>query len=264
MASLSSGDEAAQPAGGNDAAVKLDRHGNPVGEDLGLAAEQPGSILIYCAKDWAKQIFHDDTPTWAALRKAGFELEFVQGKFPRDKLKEVDQLWLFSSQERDARRVKDDDYTAIVEFVERGGGLYLLSDNDGFTHESNELVGRMFGSYVRGNYKGQHVIAVRREALTSEMRSRYGAEHEGANHALLKGINFLYEGFSISHIGRCSLLETVVAASDGKPLVAVPAESKLKVVVDCGYTRYMRDKREQAAGSTRFAQNIAAYLTGDR
>jgi hypothetical protein len=250
---------------GNDSALNLDQFGNPAGDGLGLECDKPGTILIYCAsRSWAKQIFPEDTPAWVALRANEFKLEFAQGNFPREKLEEVDQLWLFSSQKHDARRVSAQDYAAIVEFAQRRKGLYLLADNDGFTHESNELVGRMFGSYVRGDYKGQKLLAVSRPNVTPELQSRYGAEYEVPDHVLLKDISFLYEGISISHIGPSSDLETAITASDGQALVAVATKSHMSVVIDCGFTRYMRDHRDKAAGSTRFAQNVASYLMGRR
>jgi hypothetical protein len=260
-------DRQAERGSGSDAPIYgLDRYGNPTGEGLGLAPDKlQGTILAYCASsDWAKQIFHKDAPVWAALRAKGFKLEFAQGRFPRDRLEEVDQLWLFSSQKRDASRVREADYAAIVAFVERGKGLYLLSDNDDFTYESNELVGRMFGSYVRSNYEGKKVLAVTRPTVTAAMRSRYRADYTVADHALLRDINFLYEGITVSHVGPHRYLATAVAASDGQTLVAVPADGKKNVVIDCGLTRYLRDHRDKAVGAPRFAQNVAAYLMGKR
>ena len=90
------------------------------------------------------------------------------------------------------------------------------------------------------------------------------ATHEVDDHPLLKGINFIYEGATISHIQPCKELETVLTASDGQILAAVPTARRQNVVVDCGFTRYFRDYVTKTAGTVRYGTNVAAYLMGKR
>ena len=54
---------------------------------------------------------------------------------------------------------------------------------------------------------------------------------------------------TISHIEPNSTLSTVLIASDGQALSAVPRDTRLKVVVDCGFTRYYVQYVNETAGT---------------
>src|SRR6185312_3406645 len=93
-------------------------------------------------------------------------------------------------------------------------------------------------------------------------------DYELPDHPLLKGVNFVYEGITISNVSAADGLEAVMQASDGKTVVAVSTRPGRRVGIDCGFTRYLYGPREEhhfitkTAGSARLAQNLAAYLAG--
>ena len=80
------------------------------------------------------------------------------------------------------------------------------------------------------------------------------------DHPLLTGLNFFWEGITISHVVTTDKLETAVLASDGKCLIAVSKVPKQRVVIDCGWTRYYPMFINKTAGTVRLAENVAAYL----
>jgi hypothetical protein len=157
-------------------------------------------------------------------------------------------------------------YRAIIDFVKAGKGLCLLSDDEPFTVESNELARRLFGVGVGGNYVADKVAVVRGRKLTAEDVRKFGGGYEVDDHPLLTGVNFLFEGITVSNVGESDKLEVALKASDGKPLIAVSKVPGMRVVVDCGFTRYCHGPTERTsyiqktAGTVRLGQNIAAFL----
>jgi hypothetical protein len=157
-------------------------------------------------------------------------------------------------------------YRAIVDFVKSGKGLCLLADDEPFTTEANELAKRLFGSGVSGNYLADRVAYVRDHGLTPGDVKKFGGQFEVEHHALLTGVNFLFEGITVSHIAKSEKLDVALKASDGKTLIAVSNVSGQRVVIDCGFTRYCHGPEprvsyiQKTPGTVRLGQNIAAYL----
>ncbi|MCI0699543.1 MAG: hypothetical protein L0241_00460 [Planctomycetia bacterium] len=160
------------------------------------------------------------------------------------------------------------DYDSIVDFVKNGKGLCLLADNDPFTTEANELARRLFGVGVSGNYGGEKIAYVRERKLTPADIRKYKGDYEVDDHHLLTGVNFVYEGVTISTVPKSDKLDVVLKASDGKPVVVVSKEQGRRVIIDCGFTRYCHGPNDRVsyimmtAGTVRLAQNFAAYLAG--
>lgn len=165
-------------------------------------------------------------------------------------------------------RLTEGDYDAIVDFVKAGKGLCLLADNDPFTEEANELGNRLFEVTVKGNYQADKIAYLKNPKLTPEQIRKFRGEYEVAPHSLLEGVNFVYEGITVSNISLSSKLEVALRASDGKPVVVVSKEPGQRVVIDCGFTRYCHGTNERTsyilrtAGTIRLGQNIAAFLAG--
>jgi hypothetical protein len=157
---------------------------------------------------------------------------------------------------------------AVVDFVKAGKGLCLLAEDEPFTVEANELARRLFGVGVSGNYIADKVAAVRGRGITAADAKRFGATFEADDHPLLTGVNFLFEGITVSHVGPTDKLDVALRASDGKPLVVASKVPGVRVVIDCGFTRYCHGPTERTsyirktAGTVRLAQNIAAFLAG--
>jgi hypothetical protein len=159
-------------------------------------------------------------------------------------------------------------YKAIEKFVQAGKGLCLLSDDDPFLIESNELARRLYGVAVSGNYIADKIAYVRERNLTPAEIRKFHGQYEVADHPLLTGVNFLFEGITISNVGKSDKLEVALKASDGQPLIAVSKVQGQRVVIDCAFTQFCHGPTERtsyilkSAGAVRLAQNIAAYLAG--
>jgi hypothetical protein len=291
---------------------KLDEWGNPVGQGLGLARDgefQGKRLLVWTAnEETIRRIYPEKNPLWKALKAKGFEVDLREGPFDRTWLYRADQLWVFSS---DSAGMTDADYDEVVRYVKRGKGVYLLADNDPFLIEADALAQRLFEARVVGNYTGRAIIVTRGREMTGDDLLRYGqrvagrgsrtrakgrwarpvppgpsrraegvaamnrAAYHGEPHALLTDVHYLYEGISISHLVPSDELDVVVSASDGQALIAVARDPKQRVVIDCGYTRYLGStilnrgrswitKQAIPPGQIRFAENVAAYLVGKR
>jgi hypothetical protein len=162
----------------------------------------------------------------------------------------------------------DKAFKAIEDFVKAGKGLALLADDEPFTSEADELARRLFGARVSGNYIADKVATVRGRGLKPAEIRKFGGQFEVADHALLTGVNFLFEGITISNVSKSDKLEVAMKASDGQTLLAVSKVAGQRVVIDCGFTRYCHGPTERTSyiaktpGTVRLAQNIAAYLAG--
>jgi hypothetical protein len=159
-------------------------------------------------------------------------------------------------------------FRAIEDFVKAGKGLCLLAEDEPFTAEADELARRLFGARVSGNYLADKVATVRGRGLTPAEVRKFGGQFETDDHPLLTGVNFLFEGITVSNVSNSDKLDVAMKASDGKTLLAVSKVSGQRVVIDCGFTRYCHGPTERTsyisktAGTVRLAQNIAAYLAG--
>lgn len=157
-------------------------------------------------------------------------------------------------------------YREIEKFIQSGKGVCLLSDDDPFLVESNELAKRLYGVTVKGNYIADKIAYVRDHDLTPADIRKFGGQYEVADHPLLTGVNFLYEGITISNVEKSHKLEVALKASDGQPLIAVSKVPGQKVVIDCAFTQFCHGPTERtsyilkSAGAVRLAQNIATYL----
>jgi Fe-S cluster biosynthesis and repair protein YggX len=248
---------------------KLDQFGNPAGEGYGLgrSGEFSGQRILAYSGDGQIQtnIFTSDNPLWEALRKKGFKVDIRTGVFRGAWLATADQFWLFSG---NRSSVDESGFQAIVSFVGKGKGLYVIADNEPWIAEATVLAQRLFGTQIRGNYTGNQIIAVRGQGATQNEARKYNAKQYVDPHALLTDIYYIYEGITISHIDPPSrnVLTPVLRASDGQVLAAVARDRRQRVVLDCGFTRYYYSPQGQfvtkTAGTLRYAENIAAYLAG--
>jgi hypothetical protein len=271
--------------------AELDKFGNPVGA-RGLAADgafRGKQLLLWGGDSGPEPIFVPTNPLLDMLKQKGFAVQIHQEAFDPTWLRQIDQLWLFSGP---SSRLTAEDIVAIAAFVKKGKGLYLVADNAPYTAEANAIGSQLFGVSVGGDYHGTKTIAVRqkvdrdaggngklktgespsKKASKSDIRDKLpglGAtiqnsqvSHFVQEHALLTGINFIYEGITISHLTPNNQLETVLVASDGQILASVAKDKRRRVILDCGYTRYFPEYINETAGTLRYAENVAAFLMG--
>jgi hypothetical protein len=255
----------------------LDKFGNPEGSSgLQLGKDLKGNrVLVWSMEPEALlQVMRinpanpadptmnpKDSPLWQALEKRGFALTFKSTKFDPEWLKQADQLWIISGQKDN---LDEPAYKAIEDFARAGKGLYLLADNEPYLQEANALTRRLFNTTIQGNYGGTKVAYVPRKDLNPETITKFGGNYAVDDHPLLVGVSFIQEGYTISNVAPTQKLETVLKASDGQILAAVAVDPTLRVVVDCGWTRYyLPYLQANAAGSVRFGENVAVYLAGE-
>jgi hypothetical protein len=271
--------------------AELDKFGNPVGA-RGLAADgafRGKQLLLWGGDSGPEPILAPTNPLLEMLKRKGFTVQIQRQTFDPAWLRNIDQLWLFSGP---SSRLTPDDVRAIETFVKEGKGLYLVADNAPYTAEANAVGNQLFGVSVEGDFHGTKTIAVRQEmdrdassgdkrrtndsppkkTSKSDIRDQLpglGAtiqnsqvSHFVQEHALLTGINFIYEGITISHLTPNNQLETVLVASDGQILASVAKDKRRRVIMDCGYTRYFPEYINETAGTLRYAENVAAFLMG--
>jgi len=213
-----------------------------------------------------ENIFTEENPLWPALAEKGFDIVRKTGAFQSGWLSEADQLWIFAG---DRSRMSQQDYQMLDGFIAEGKGVYLVCDNEPYLAEVADLARRLYGVEVRGNYFGTKIAYVRTRGLSTTEQAKYGAGYEVADHPLFSGLNFIYEGITISHIEKSESLKPIFLASDGTTLAAASREPGQRVIIDCGYTRYFYGPTEahrfitKTAGTVRYAQNVAAYLMGN-
>ena len=207
------------------------------------------------------------------LKKPGKREAFIKkwgAKFPKGKIEDcIDfQSSTIALTLSPTFHLAPGDYAAIAAFAKAGGGLCLLADNDPFTFEANELARRLFDVRIQGNYQGEKIAYVKNGQLTPAQVEKYKGDYEVDPHALLTGVNFVYEGITISNVSPSDELEVALRASNGKAVIAVSKVPGVRVIIDCGFTRYVHGPNDdvsfitKTAGTTRLAENMAAYLAG--
>ncbi|MFO0870703.1 MAG: hypothetical protein U0935_17375 [Pirellulales bacterium] len=272
---------------------KLNEFGNPEGDKYGLSrkGEFAGArLLVWTPEVEVEQnIYTSDNPLWETLSDSGFTITRQSGTFQPQWLDAADQLWIFAGR---TRGLNDADLMAIEKFVRSGKGLYLAADNQPYLLDANLLAQRLFQTQITGDYPGGKIIAVRGGGITQQDFAAAGgmdkfvkggnappgvdatkrlqmiqrATHYAEPHPLLTDVNFIFEGVTISNLAPTDRLATVLTASDGLILAAVARDKSLRVILDCGWTRYYYTPQHrfitETAGTLRYAENIAAYLMG--
>lgn len=247
---------------------KLDSFGNPEGSQFGLArdGEFAGKRLLVWVPDADPCLCCAENPLWPALTAKGFRIVTKTDQFRPEWLAEVDQLWLFAGR---PSRMDARGYAAVEAFINSGRGAYLAAENDPFVAEVAELTRRLYGVTVKGNYPGTKIGYVKTRGLTAQEQVAYGAGYQIDDHPLFSGLNFIYEGDTVSHVEPTPLLKPVFCASDGQTLAATSRKPGQRVLIDCGYTRYYYHPTRESlrlitrtAGTVRYAQNITAHLMG--
>lgn len=254
---------------GNAPLADVDSGGNPLGDQFGLAqdGEFPGRRILMWSQDpdvW-KYLFLDDNPLFKTLAAKGFRVHRVVEDFTPQMLQGVDQLWIFSNTKSS---LEADDLDAIRRFADDGGGLYLLSDNEPHTAEANALCELLFQTRLAGDYFGQRVVEIRHDPVAESSPERKADETSGGDsqdtaaplHPVLTGLNFVFEGDTISHLEPAEGLVPILYSSQGELLLAAAAGHERRILVDGGWTRYIR-RYANSAGTMRLAENAAAYLS---
>lgn len=240
----------------------IDEFGNPTASDAGLAKDGEfggQSILVWVSCDGCRSQILSCDVLWDALRRKGFLITKLDtAVFDVKLLRSHDQAWIFSGSQL---QLSDEDVSHLSRFLSRGKGIYLCSDNAPYLAEGARLAQAFSKANIIGDYRGDQVMQINWGAGLK--KSDFGATFEQEAHPLLTGINFLYEGITISHIEPVGNLKVILRNSEKKPLVAID-RGRRNLIVDCGFTRYYPSYVEKTAGTVRYGENIAAWLAGKR
>ena len=214
------------------------------------------------------------------LREMGFTVDIAQNPANLPPLGSYDQLWIISGGGGSSFGKRDVD--ALRKFVERGKGLYVLADNTPYTTEMNVVSQALHQFSVSGDYIGMKMVTVMSRSQIEAMIAKATeqgdfeklAEYRRAgyfngtfyaeDHELLTGIEKIYEGGTICHPDVTRGLNVILSSSNNLPLVFLPSDRSQHMIYDCGWTRLYYDWDTHAASSTRWYQNVAAYLMGKR
>ena len=201
------------------------------------------------------------------LRTIGFEVDSQAASGSLPDLVNYDQCWIVSSM--GGSGFPSDDIEKIREFLSQGKGVYILADNAPYLDEANRICSKLHGATIQGNYVGEQLIHVAegQQGFTGagkKITGIKGGKLWAADHELLSGLKAIYEGITISHLSESPSLHVVLRASNGRPLVSVSTNQNELIVYDCGYTRMFHEWEQNVVSSTRWYQNVAAYLMGKK
>jgi hypothetical protein len=213
------------------------------------------------------------------LREMGFTVDISRSPAHLPELSGYDELWLVSGS---GGTFDKDDVAKVKKYLASGRGVYVLGDNTPFTHEANIVGGALHKLHVEGDYAGGHTVnvmppgAVKKmfeEAMKRGDMEKLGEMRRAGfldgklyaeDHELLSGISQIYEGITLCHMSPSPDVEVILRASDNQSLVGVSTVKGERLVYDCGFTRLYCGWEANAATSTQWYRNVAAYLLGKR
>lgn len=238
--------------------AKVDKHGNKLGSTNDLVADGSCTGRIGIINFYIDDNF-DARKVVPPLEKKGFTVEKLTvplvgiAEF-KAKLAKLSQVWIFSSIKD---RLPHDHAEALADACRSGKlALYIAGDNDPWHTEADLLLGLMFpGARMSGNDRGGQKVYVRAASTSGTASGFNGAE------LIFAGITSLYEGDTVSAITCVGELRPVLWGTQRHPVIAVSSASKMRVVVDAGFTRWFPQNFD-TAGTERLAVNCAGFLAG--
>ena len=230
--------------------TKLDRFGNPDGEEFDLAPD--GSfegyrilILNLCLSATMNNVV-------SALIQKGFAVDLLNAVPSADSfstmLTDHCQLWVISQQTLHFNR---EQVNAIRIFWESGGGIYIWGDNDPLNTDANYIVDELFGARMGGNYYARQVLSIQQSP---------GAPGIIENHLISTGLISFFEGDTIASITMAGGLKPLIYSSDGNVVTAFYEHNGKRALIDGAFTRLWDWDWGQSAGTARYIVNAAAWL----
>jgi len=242
-------------------AEALDKFSNPQGVEYDLGVEGAFAnftILVGAFQPALSQSIFDTNPG-PRLREKGFNIIFTTGhKEFLAQLPQADVAWILGYTASYTEAQKKEFTTAVHEFHETGGGLYLWSDNDPLFVETNWILEDLFKTHVLGNNHGDKVLKVG----DAHTKGHFG------RHLITSGVVNLFEGITISYPATTPAPLTVIATgTDGQACLLAAeqgpgllSDNAGRVVLDTGYTKlyYSWD----TSGTARYVLNANVWLLG--
>ncbi|MBU8897585.1 hypothetical protein KRR26_18370 [Corallococcus sp. M34] len=187
----------------------------------------------------------------AALKEKGFSVSRWVNEPPSPEelnkaLQKACQLWILS----DSRRHLSDAHLKVIrKFFDAGHGIYLWGDNAPYYEDANAVGNALFGAYLSGNVHGDQTVGLQVEPDGPGLLRR---------HLLTTGLEFLYEGITISGLVAGRHLKPLLYGSAGILVAAFYDKRGKRALFDGGYTRLF--VKWDTAGTARYVKNAAAWL----
>jgi hypothetical protein len=232
--------------------VRSDGFGNADGNQYDLAVDGAfeGQTIVVIQL-YTTGTFDFELPK-AALKEKGFSVYRYSKQVPgvaelKKALKKACQLWLISS---DKQLLTKEHLAVIKEFWDKGHGIYIWGDNSPFHADADFLAKELMGVSMSGDFIGNTVVGVKSDEKKSGLL---------ANHLITTGLEYVYEGITISAIhDENNMLSPLIWSSDGNAVAAVYEREGKRLILDGGFTRLYNNW--DTAGTGRYVKNAAAWL----
>ncbi|MGJ8660928.1 MAG: hypothetical protein ACSHXL_02730, partial [Bacteroidota bacterium] len=212
-----------------------DNYGNASGSQYDLAVDgafkgQTIVVLHFCARG----MFDFEAPK-AALAEKGFSIYRFKNEAPSpeilaEALSKACQLWVISD---NTQKLNDEHAEVIKYFFDSGRGVYLWGDDDPYNADVNFLARKLVGIEMSGNYRGDKTVTFMSDTTKGGMQ---------ANHLITTGLEFIYEGITISHLNDSNQVMTpLIYSSDDNIVTAFYDEQGQRLIIDGGFTRLYKN-----------------------
>lgn len=188
----------------------------------------------------------------AALKEKGFSVYRYINVPPSPKeleeaLSKACQLWVISNT---SQMLNDEHAEVIKRFFFSGKGVYLWGDNDPYHADADFLAQKLIGASMSGMYYAGQNVSFKSETSVSGMQ---------ADHLITTGLEYVYEGITISQIhDPQKQLKPLIWSTDGNVVTAIYEDQGQRLIIDGGFTRLYCNW--DTAGTGRYVKNAAAWL----
>lgn len=231
---------------------QTDGFGNATGNQYDLAVDGAFEGQTIVVLHFYTQGGFDFEKPKAALKEKGFSVYRFSNAAPSPKeleeaLSKACQLWVISS---NTQMLNDEHAEVIKKFFFSGKGVYLWGDNEPYHADANFLAQKLMGVSMSGNYHGAQNVTFKSDSTSSGMLK---------DHLITTGLEFVYEGITISQIHDPNQQMTpLVWSTDGNVVTAIYENQGQRLIIDGGFTRLYYNW--DTAGTGRYVKNAAAWL----
>ena len=232
--------------------VRADGHGNAAGNQYDLAVDGAfeGQTIVVLQL-YTGEGFDFHLPQ-SALKEKGFGVYRYMNAPPEPKelkksLDRACQLWIISST---SQMLNDEHLKVIKEFWDAGHGVYIWGDNDPYHADADFVAKGLVGADMNGFYYADKTVSLKTDSTNSGLLQ---------NHLITTGLEYVYEGITISTINdRAGVLTPLLWSSDGNVVASVYEKDGKRLIIDGGFTRLY--VKWDTAGTGRYVKNAAAWL----
>lgn len=231
---------------------QTDNFGNASGNQYDLAVDGAfeGQTIVVL-HFYTGENFDFEKPK-AALKEKGFSVYRFINAAPTPEELEVAlskacQLWVISSS---TQMLNDQHAEVIKRFFYSGKGVYIWGDNDPYHADADFLAQKLIGVTMDGYYTGGQNVGFKSDSTSSGMLK---------DHLITTGLEFVYEGITISKINDPKhLLKPLIWSTDGNVVTALYEDQGQRLILDGGFTRLYCNW--DTAGTGRYVKNAATWL----